>query len=902
MKSFKPKKELSKIMKSLIFFILVFLLIVTFSIFSRVFDIYYNEDIYTEKTKEENFLMSFLTVLKDSYKDTIRLPERTFRKTRNNIKNQCELEKFNIPNLKIYIAPQNMEKINNHVKKSLKNGMIVKTEEDEYNAKIYVNNSEPVDVKIRLKGDMVQHLWSAKRSYKIEVKEKKDSILSKRSFSIVDIKALDGHAELLFLEHLRSKGILAPDFRFVNVVINDENMGIMVFMEHFSKELLESQNKIENVIMGFADYSGWDIYSLNLLPFKVFNENEVLKSPTLLQNYKEAVGLLRGYRAGYIDAEDVFDMEILGKYFALLNLWDTNHGILPHNMRFYYNPMTKLFEPIGYDNQFFHVNKNGKFLYHDFIHVGESQAKSAFDNFYNVLSSDKFFFYYQKAAEELNQEIESGEFFNWKQKVETNILNTLRLEDEKVEIYPNAIFKERVKYLIKNLPKKKQNKKYELDYKDNKFSNNNKGYNHILVSSVEPYKDKAYLTFQNIIGDKDVTIKKVYLVNNSTKIQSEISCPRITIPHRLHIQDFPKCEVPKYPSKKEYYKVIASIKGENKEYQSIAHRYYPMIKELPYLPNSIDFILKKFPFLSYSKKQGLIVKKGEWNVNDIINVPEGIPFTINKGTTLKFAKNKRLILRAPLFINGTKDEPVNLLNKDYYWGGIIVLKAKSKSLIKNANITKIKYPENSYWHVTGAILFYDSPVDIINTTILDIYTEDAINIKNTRFLFDNITIKNVPSDAFDSDFSSGVIKNSRFENMEGDGIDFSGSVIQGYNNIFVNAYDKAISVGEGSFYKGNHEHIKDSGVAIAVKDGSKATLKNSKVENIIETVFMAYIKKTEYPPSLLEVNNIKVNNYKKLATSVYPCKIKINGKYYQNESFDIDALYNGGRMTKKDIK
>ena len=54
----------------------------------------------------------------------------------------------------------------------------------------------------------------------------------------------------------------------------------------------------------------------------------------------------------------------------------------------------------------------------------------------------------------------------------------------------------------------------------------------------------------------------------------------------------------------------------------------------------------------------------------------------------------------------------------------------------------------------------------------------------------NITIKNTTSDGFDSDFSSGTIENSRFENIGsqggGDGVDVSGSKVTVINSYFEN--------------------------------------------------------------------------------------------------------------------
>ena len=42
-------------------------------------------------------------------------------------------------------------------------------------------------------------------------------------------------------------------------------------------------------------------------------------------------------------------MEQLGRFFALHDLWSACYGIVWHNLRFYYNPVTGLLEPVAYD-------------------------------------------------------------------------------------------------------------------------------------------------------------------------------------------------------------------------------------------------------------------------------------------------------------------------------------------------------------------------------------------------------------------------------------------------------------------------------------------------------------------------------------------------------------------------
>ena len=64
---------------------------------------------------------------------------------------------------------------------------------------------------------------------------------------------------------------------------------------------------------------------------------------------RTAKSLLRGFQNGDLSTSDVFDVSLFAKYFAICELWSTYHALNWNNLNFYYNPITSLFEPIGFD-------------------------------------------------------------------------------------------------------------------------------------------------------------------------------------------------------------------------------------------------------------------------------------------------------------------------------------------------------------------------------------------------------------------------------------------------------------------------------------------------------------------------------------------------------------------------
>ena len=76
--------------------------------------------------------------------------------------------------------------------------------------------------------------------------------------------------------------------------------------------------------------------------------------------------------------------------------------------------------------------------------------------------------------------------------------------------------------------------------------------------------------------------------------------------------------------------------------------------------------------------------------------------------------------------------------------------------------------------LTGGVTFYKTNVELKNVNFLGSSAEDALNIVHSNYRLENVLITNCNSDAFDSDFSTGKISHSKFKNIKGDALDFSG--------------------------------------------------------------------------------------------------------------------------------
>jgi hypothetical protein len=164
-------------------------------------------------------------------------------------------------------------------------------------------------------------------------------------------------------------------------------------------------------------------------------------------------------------------------------------------------------------------------------------------------------------------------------------------------------------------------------------------------------------------------------------------------------------------------------------------------------------------------------------------------------------------------------------------------------------------PSHGAWKLTGAVTFYESPVDIRSTVFRNIRAEDGLNIVRSEFLVDSSLFSECMSDAFDGDFVDGTVRASVFRSPGNDGLDFSGSAVRLDDLAVVDAGDKGLSAGEASRVTATDISITGAVVGVAAKDLSEVSLTKVSLSRC-RTGFAVYRKKSEFGPARIEVDSL----------------------------------------------
>ncbi|MDN5215662.1 hypothetical protein QQ020_26530 [Fulvivirgaceae bacterium BMA12] len=269
--------------------------------------------------------------------------------------------------------------------------------------------------------------------------------------------------------------------------------------------------------------------------------------------------------------------------------------------------------------------------------------------------------------------------------------------------------------------------------------------------------------------------------------------------------------------------------------------------------------ISKTDFVTVSASNKTIDFDSSFTLNSPLILPENYTVTAKPGVTINIVHGGKIISHSPLNFIGEKDNPIRIISKDKQGQGLLVLAEGRASTLKHVHFDGLTNPSHGMWSTTSAITFYESPVSFDCVIISNNTCEDAVNVVRTNFLMTNTFFKNTQSDAFDGDFVTGKISSCVFTDLGNDAIDVSGSDLDIYDVKIFRAGDKGLSAGEDSRIEAQKIQISNSEIAVAGKDLSTIKLKDIFIKDT-KLGFTAFQKKSEFGPSEITVNQINMDS------------------------------------------
>ncbi|MFC1952565.1 CotH kinase family protein [Chloroflexota bacterium] len=731
---------------------------------------------------------------------------------------------------------------------ALVEGIHISSGEDYVPAQIRYQGKS-IDVNLRLKGDLSSHWAGDKWSFRIKVRGD-DTLFGLRVFSIQAPETRGFMNEWLFHQALKREGLIGLRYEFIDVSINGEHKGVYALEEHFEKRLIENNGYREGPLIKFDETILWadrvlhfpsyvsdltGLQSMYSAEIDVFRGSSTYADPVLLNQFLKAQGVLESFRNGELETHQVFDVAKLAKYMAFTDLMGAIHGLPWHNLRFYYNPITSLLEPIGFD-------ANAGSLITGVIGTNLIDDDDLVSLFLRMLFDDSVFF--ERYAQELERFSQKSYLDNLLVELDDGLQRNIAINyrDHPWYRFSTDVFYSNQDIIRKTLNPVKGFHAYlsRVDGNSALFEVGN--IQSFPIEIINISYDDGHVLIPGI--EKNILRAKEFY----SPVKYEII--EFTIPEGINYST----EI--ISNMKLNYRLLGTSQLRSEE---IYTRPHPLEN---FVDNDIirqESNVAEFEFLVVDNiNQKISVAYGDWELSENLIIPAGYTVICREGTRIELKNNATILSYSPLNFIGSEDNPIKITSSGGQ--GLTVINADTWSVMENVAFQSLAAPSQSGWELTGSVTFYESPVNLSGCQFLDNATgDDMLNIVRSEFEIANSLFKNSLFDAIDIDSGEGIISHTSIVNSGNDGIDFSGSVAEITGFIVNGADDKGVSAGENSQITIKGIELKDCYIAIASKDMSQVDVEDAKISNC-EIGLAVYQKKSEFGPSEMVASSTGITN------------------------------------------
>ncbi len=757
---------------------------------------------------------------------------------------------------------QAIEKLREKRETAFKNG-VLETEDDDYVRARLIYGNDTMSATIRLKGDWLDHLIGPKWSFRVKMR-KNDSWKNMRSFSLHTPETRGFLDEWITHKIFTSEDVLTTRYGFVPVILNGKSLGIYAYEEHFDKHLVESNNRREGPILKLSEevfwttqrlfYSDGKYYNVpffntcDIIPFK---ENRTVNNKILYDEFLIAQNLLFQFKNNLRPAADIFDIKSLAKYYALSDITRAYHGFKWHNIRFYYNPVICRLEPVAFDC---YPLSGIRYRTEDGI-IGDIRKSDKMDRLDNILINPL------RQKEFVNEYIYYLNRYS-RENFLDSVYNSLVSETDSLA----GILRKEFGYYQYDISILRKNCKEINSFLDTyrKITGNpdygvckiqEKDFDKEIPDDLIPYFIKVY--YNTYEGDSVFHLTNFYneelqlygYGNNDTMLNCEtgiVDIPAESYNYPLKLYRPDKAEL-----------MFFKVKNRKRLFAIPVFNWSMPCDYSPSQELSDSYNIENQAGIKQEGKT--LVIEGTLEISEPLIIPGDYIVIFKPGTELNFVNKSTFISYSPVYARGTETQPVIITSSDGTAMGFNIFQSTEKSIFENVIIDQFNTLDYNGWTLTGAVNFYESDVDLSNVTFKNNRCEDALNIIRSEFTMTDCTFDNIFADAFDSDFSSGILKDSRFRDIANDAIDFSGSIATIEGCEIYNAGDKGISCGEKSELTVKNTKVHKSNIAVACKDLSKLTISDSHISNSNYS-YVAFRKKPEFGEAVIySFNNVLKN-------------------------------------------
>ncbi len=789
------------------------------------------------------------------------------------------------PVISITVDEQGMAQLQAVVDRALERGVIEQEGNDYVKGNFHVDLPKSDDGsgdfkgKLRIKGKMTDHVEGRKWSFRV-IAKKSGGFLGMQRFSLQHPGTRNYLTDWFFHQLMKGEGLIALRYGFCKVKLNDEDLGVYAYEEHFGPELLENNGRLAGPIVRFDPGLFWlhrtqgldgaakvaDAYgAYQAANLDAFGSDELAKDPQQRLLFEQAIALMQDFRTGALKASDVFDVDRMGKRLAMLDLVGGHHSMDWSDVKFYFDPVAQRFEPISYES--FSAERITEL-------AGAYKATGAFkesDELHTALFKDRLIFAaYVKHLERFSRK-------DWLDSAFAALKGSL--DTASATLYGEFPYKELDRSIY-----------YANQQAIRKLLDLPKGA-HVYQQGI--HSDTLVLAFMPI-ESVPVTIDSLMLANG----KRIAPLGRIMVPSR----ERGRTGVPV-----EGRFLLNGSNGNEQAFDSLlangCELTYRVLgasrrKIMPVFPFSMSVSaiqdqllagkkpdLQAFSFLAVDEvAMTITIKPGAWTLDRTLVLPKGYRCVASAPLKLDLVKGAELISFSRLLWRGSEDAPIEIFSVDSSSHGMHVIGAEgvsSLSYVTFIDLTRYAYEQER----SGDVSFHASDVVMEHclftgrgATLLDVSSGD-LSMSYCRF--------DHGSDQLETHFSNVELKEVNFELAMDDAISVEGGVAD-LSQIAIGgrgASGVGIKATKGARITCSDLVVDKISVAFEGREGAKLFISNGTVEDVGR---LAEANKAEmrYGPVRIELKNVKVSGVKEPDKCGAGSTIIIDGRKVEETKVD----------------
>ncbi len=740
-------------------------------------------------------------------------------------------EEYDGASINLTIEEKDISKLRLKRTEAMNRGNLITGRRDLVKAKLNDEEKE-IDVQVRLKGDLLDHLQGKKWSFRV-VPNKGQAWNNMREFSVHNTASRAHLLEWIFHQMLSDEDILTTRYDFVQLALNKEILGIYAYEEHFAYPILYQQNRERGPIIRISEDGFWQYASAGIsdkIPWfesahiEAFEAKEILKDKQLTQQFIQGQQNIYDYVNGNKTPSEIFDVDRMAKFMAILDVCMAWHAFGTANQRYYYNCVTGKLEPIGYDG---YSDDGIKWFQPPLMYGGNINSR--------VSKPAKF-----RNADAL---------FNY------FLFNDLAFVEKYVhylETFTSASYIQN--FLEKHFADINSREQFiQREYRDYFFD------------EVKTFKNAA--TIQKVLYPaENVTVKAYQELNGEIVLENYHALPIEVVgfgnksiqykpSDRLILESF-NLEVPvkrySVPVKGKAKNVFCKTLGTNKVVSLPIFNWPAPVSKIATLNSSVDDLKNQSNLII--KDSSIYLKTGIQTITQDLMIPAGYEFHVPPGTTIQLTNQSSIVAYGPVFIKGTKSNPV-IINSSQGGQGVAVLNANKKSVIEHTTFFGLNARNKGGQIMDGGVTFYQSDFECTRCVFENSQAKDALTIIESKYRLEESIILNANGDGVDANQSSGVIANFMADQIGKDAVEITGGYLQA-KDVTVN---KVFGAGLNITRNGNAEltnnfTIKNSEKGIMASDLSKLTANFITLEKVKQGL-VVFQKLPEYGPADVTVRD-----------------------------------------------